>query len=214
MKKPLKLLICMAVLSNIGGCATLELVAMSGASYLITGKSLTDNAVSTLLAKDCALHRIVQDRAVCEEPGMAIDAAPGAVLLAQSEQQVGAGDAQLIDSAPLTGAEEVEIATLDLLGSDTGRQVFAVVGSFGNYRFALERQAHYSDYNAEVVIHNTAVGQIFRVIAGPFDTREKVSLLPSIRQGERQGPWAIELCAADLTPPPCEPGLVARVNTQ
>lgn len=54
----------------LSGCATLELFSfgVSGLSYAVTGKSISDHALSTVMDQDCALHRAVTDEQVCVTP--------------------------------------------------------------------------------------------------------------------------------------------------
>ncbi|MEX2614534.1 MAG: hypothetical protein WD767_00390 [Alphaproteobacteria bacterium] len=61
------------VLSGIGlsGCAlpvSLQIAsfAASGLSYMTTGKSMSDHAVSAMVSQDCAVHRIVLGLGMCE----------------------------------------------------------------------------------------------------------------------------------------------------
>lgn len=53
----------------LSGCSTLTLVSfgISGLSYAISGKSVSDHVVSKLMAKDCALHRLLGGKAPCSE---------------------------------------------------------------------------------------------------------------------------------------------------
>lgn len=56
----------------LGGCGlppalTAASWAIDGVSYLVSGKSVTDHALSEVAQQDCALFRIVQDRQICEE---------------------------------------------------------------------------------------------------------------------------------------------------
>lgn len=41
--------------------------ALDGVSYLVSGKSVTDHAISQVASQDCALLRIVQGRELCED---------------------------------------------------------------------------------------------------------------------------------------------------
>lgn len=43
--------------------------AVDGISYAVSGKALTDHALSAVLEEDCALARAVQGRTVCHEIG-------------------------------------------------------------------------------------------------------------------------------------------------
>ena len=56
---------CLIVL--ISGCASLDvlMVTASGISYLVSGKSITDNIVSTVIDEDCAAHRLLLNKDIC-----------------------------------------------------------------------------------------------------------------------------------------------------
>lgn len=42
-------------------------LALDGASYLATGKSVTDHAISTVTAQDCAMVRVLKGDSMCVE---------------------------------------------------------------------------------------------------------------------------------------------------
>ncbi|MFT4929181.1 MAG: hypothetical protein ACI8WB_005311 [Phenylobacterium sp.] len=79
----LPLIIASALL--LSGCATLQLVSfgISTISYVVSGKSISDHAISKVMGQDCALHRIVMTADVCQEPGGA--QLPPGVLIAQTK---------------------------------------------------------------------------------------------------------------------------------
>ena len=67
----------------LSGCASLQLLSFgaSGISYAVSGKSISDHAISTVMEQDCALHRVVMEENVCSEPdgnGILRSARPGA----------------------------------------------------------------------------------------------------------------------------------------
>lgn len=69
----------------LGGCGlppalTAASWALDGVSYLASGKSVTDHAISEIASQDCALFRIVQDRQICEE--FEVDGNEGTVFIA------------------------------------------------------------------------------------------------------------------------------------
>lgn len=71
----------------LGGCGlppalTAASWALDGVSYLVSGKSVTDHAISEVASQDCALFRIVQDRDVCEE--FEVDGDEGAIFVAST----------------------------------------------------------------------------------------------------------------------------------
>ncbi|WP_281558318.1 hypothetical protein [Thalassomonas sp. RHCl1] len=57
--------ICLIVL--LSGCATLDvlMVSATGISYLVSGKSISDNIVSAVIDEDCAAHRLLLNKDVC-----------------------------------------------------------------------------------------------------------------------------------------------------
>lgn len=60
---------CVA-LASLSGCGvptavTIASYAADGASFLSTGRSVTDHGISILLQKDCALIRVVRSRPIC-----------------------------------------------------------------------------------------------------------------------------------------------------
>ncbi|MBT5570713.1 MAG: hypothetical protein HOJ90_05785 [Alphaproteobacteria bacterium] len=71
----------------LGGCGlppavTVASWAADGLSYIVSGKSVTDHAISEVAEQDCALFRIVQGREVCED--FELDDSNGFVLTAAS----------------------------------------------------------------------------------------------------------------------------------
>jgi hypothetical protein len=53
----------------LSGCASLRLLSFgaSGISYAVSGKSISDHAISTVMEQDCSLHRVVMEENVCSE---------------------------------------------------------------------------------------------------------------------------------------------------
>jgi hypothetical protein len=76
------LIIMVALL--LSGCATLQLASfgISGISYAVSGKSISDHAISKVMAKDCALHRVILGQSACVDPELQ---EPG-VLIADNSQ--------------------------------------------------------------------------------------------------------------------------------
>jgi hypothetical protein len=78
----------------LAGCAippalTIASLAVDGVSYLSTGKSTTDHALSAVASEDCALMRVLQEKAICTSDetlvGMVDTPATGDEELPQSE---------------------------------------------------------------------------------------------------------------------------------
>ncbi|MFT5180918.1 MAG: hypothetical protein ACI8S3_000795 [Alphaproteobacteria bacterium] len=58
----------------LAGCAlppalTVASLVAGGVSYVTTGKGTTDHAISAFAGEDCALHRVVNDKPVCDPDG-------------------------------------------------------------------------------------------------------------------------------------------------
>lgn len=63
-----------ALAVGLGGCGvpapvSIASYAVDGVSYAITGKSMSDHAISVVLDQDCAMLRVLQGRIVCREDG-------------------------------------------------------------------------------------------------------------------------------------------------
>jgi len=66
----------------LAGCAvppalTLASLAADGVSYVTTGKSTTDHAISAIAEEDCSLVRAVKEEAICVPKGTAVAAMAG-----------------------------------------------------------------------------------------------------------------------------------------
>jgi hypothetical protein len=80
----------------LAGCAippavTIASLAVDGVSYFTTGKSTTDHALSAVASEDCALMRVIQEKAICTP----------------DETQVGMVDPPATGDSPATGNEEL-----------------------------------------------------------------------------------------------------------
>ncbi len=64
------LLLGLGLMLSLSGCAvptavTIASFAADGVSYIATGKSTTDHALSVLAQEDCAMMRALEERAIC-----------------------------------------------------------------------------------------------------------------------------------------------------
>ena len=113
----------------LGGCSTLSLLSLaaSGVSYAVTGKSMSDHVISALRAEDCALHRMLDGRAPCDDwpisDGMALAAnAPAAPLKADDDAvpaMLAAPDSQLVANNGQVAGEASALAGNSLPSTDT-----------------------------------------------------------------------------------------------
>lgn len=85
--KRLVTFICLSLL--ISGCATLDILTLSasGISYLISGKSISDNIVSAWIDEDCAVHRMLLNKQICVPTNMPVNDA-GTRIAANSTKNV------------------------------------------------------------------------------------------------------------------------------
>ena len=60
-----RLLLVGVAASQLMSCASLELIAAGGVSYILTGKGLSDHALSMTMDGDCAFHRVLFDEPLC-----------------------------------------------------------------------------------------------------------------------------------------------------
>ena len=65
-------------------------LAADGVSYMATGKSTTDHAISAVAGQDCALLRPLKEQAICNPDGEVLISFVGAET--SDEESWGAGD--------------------------------------------------------------------------------------------------------------------------
>ena len=87
---------------------TIATSAITGFSYLATGKGVGDHAISQISQRDCALHRIFTQGAACNEPAASI----GPTLALDSQAPTAADGGA---SAPITLASRAPRPTLDTI---------------------------------------------------------------------------------------------------
>lgn len=139
--------------------------AADGVSYLASGKSLTDHALSTVAQRDCALHRLVTEALLCRE-----DILGDLGTLAASDESGANANPDLLAkrSQPRWGPVEVleanardEVPASETTVSDA---TYLVVGSF-LYWVNTERFAQqYPMLNAEVVPATVDGQLVYRVV--------------------------------------------------
>jgi hypothetical protein len=223
----MKLLVLIGICSCLSGCAlTLEMMAISGISYLATGKSLSDNAFSLVTNRDCALHRVMTNDAICAENTLPTTDTNDELLLARSEvpdtikTEVTTAQNTLIsipeeyEDIPSTVIATFNTAnTRDLsfaieetktpLTEHLSVQTFAVVGSFNNYQYAQRRNDKYVNFNPQIIKNQADSATQYRVVVGPIKRDDFIAGLPKRVGAETQLPWEINLCVSDMSPPPC-----------
>lgn len=108
--------VTLALISSVflAGCAlppavTVASLVADGVSYVATGKSTTDHAVSAVVREDCALLRAVQDKEICDPEGEVLVELVGAER--SQDDWADPGDFHLQDHEPVTfwgGARDTE----------------------------------------------------------------------------------------------------------
>lgn len=200
-------------------------MAISGISYLATGKSLSDNAFSVVTNRDCALHRVMMNESICVENKLSPNDNNDEFLLAGSKmtdtKETRVTTAQLIiDSAgnvssdvetTFTAANISDFSNIIDVTKETktqsteylSAQTFAVVGSFNNYQYAQRRNEKYVNFNPQIIKNQADSATKYRVVVGPVKRPDFIAELPIMVGAETQLPWEIALCVNDMSPPPC-----------
>lgn len=239
MKKHIKLLLVGVAASQLMSCASLELIALGGASYLLTGKGLGDHALSMTMDEDCAFHRVLFEEPLCS-PEMMHDE-PDALLAQQNHVAEGAilssKEENLLPAAAsaVSAQESVSVAQQDAqVGSETTllpsgvhsidrlvdadlpsvqqseAQIYAVVGSFNDLKYAFERSNLYRIYNTQIVQAPEDTGVRYRVVVGPLAEKGLVAQIPQKSSIDKNPHWAVKLCDDSLLPPPCGGQLLVK----
>jgi len=132
----------------LGGCSlppalTAASWALDGVSYLVSGKSVTDHAISEVAQQDCALFRIVQDREICED--YEIDGnVDGTILSASAVTEIDEPDALAVpvDLASFTvafGPGTVEAETVAFADPPMAHEMQPVLAAQPHFGTAMPR---------------------------------------------------------------------------
>ena len=230
MHKMTKALLMGVVANQLMGCASLELMIADGVSYMVTGKGLPDQALSLSMGKDCAFYRLFSKEGMCQEGvdesalsedtmlANTMEAQPRVLLEQGIEESTSHNMSQMAVSLEPeavqqdvveTVAPTIQAPALVKGKPQESSELYAVVGSFNDLRYAFERSTLYRGYNSQVV--ETPEGSVtrYRVVIGPLDNRELIALIPKKPEVKNTEFWTITLCPQSLLPPPCEDGLLA-----
>ena len=234
----MKLLLLVGISSCLSGCAlTLEMMAISGISYLATGKSLSDNAFSLVTNRDCALHRIIINETVCVENAPSPNDPNNELMLARNKtaspietkvttaQNIIEPKEEITDdvsSVVLTGLATINMSDFAVVieqpkvtsTEHSSAQTFAVVGSFNNYQYAQHRNEKYLNFNPQIIENKADSATKYRVVVGPFKHHDLIAELPIMVGAETQLPWEIDLCVNDMSPPPCNNTYAGNIDEQ
>lgn len=217
MTKVIKISVLCAAISSTTGCASLELMAVGGVSYLLTGKGLTDHALSAVMEQDCAWHHLLNDEPLCAE---LISSEESPQLLAANElvteqvEQVEQVEQGTLVQEESEGESRISVALIEKGNAETElfvgnesqselAQSYAVIGSFNDLKFAYERSMLYRHYNTLIVENPEQSATRFRVVIGPLQDRSLLHLIHLDESHKQEELWTIELCSDSLLPPPC-----------
>lgn len=229
----------LALVGLLGGCAGgpvlgLAQGAVNGASFLATGKSADDHALSAVVNQDCQLSRVLESQDVCQpHPAFDSDAtladrdiepSRGAFSSAYSfnatdRRSPARSDfptADDTDSGLAAGAPPpppvAMPASAGLPGGagsvpDLGR--YLVIGTFtkeGDAWVVAQRFGPLGARSSPVRRHGQ---DYYRVVVGPAESAGFAGLRRRLAGAGITGAWPVRLCRATVTPPPCRRELPA-----
>ena len=195
---------------GLAGCVAPPIItyasaALDGVSFVATGKSVGDHALSAMVDEDCALLRAVTERdvkAVCREYASEDErkAAMAPTVMASFKTlfvtiepekvppRASADPAPLVPVAPVAGTGE---AGAPLETRETRRAIYLMIGNFSSIDGAEKLAARVSGISAVVV-------------AGPIAPGETRAAQSRLAAAGINYSWAASLCIRDLGAPPCD----------
>ncbi|MCE2510164.1 MAG: hypothetical protein J4G10_04220 [Alphaproteobacteria bacterium] len=210
------------------GCAlppavTVASLAADGMSYAVSGRAVSDHAISFAAQEDCALYRAVQGESICRaeegtEQTRAFEGAAAPINLvetpAASEESVTPPVETVSPSQPEAPEEKEEIAALGPPMPAERRWVYpgapGVTATFlalGSYRFrtnavqVAERYAAHSPYIVSVFLNGE---RYYRVVAGPYEETEIEAARTRLEAAGVAHPWRVQLCGVEGVGLNCE----------
>ncbi|MCG3200406.1 MAG: hypothetical protein NFCOHLIN_00258 [Gammaproteobacteria bacterium] len=191
--------------TGVCGCAALPpalklgTLALTGASYIVTGKGLSDHLISAIAEQDCALLRVAGDRPVC------ISAQPAMPAAAARESAPRRKARTTPAGAAQSFAHRGEVIAAP--------RYYLVLGSFSAERNAQRwrRSLAYLDTAIAPTESGAGPGSArYRVVMGPYRDEDSLRRRTEIAEMLQQKVWRVRLCSHDLSAPPCTaPAMVA-----
>lgn len=168
--------------------------AIDGVSYVTTGKSVTDHALSAVTQQDCALHRIITDSGNLCSQTLSDDE-----LLALADDtglRALDGDVPVFVASVGRRPDEEPIVFGGVTEPASGER-FLVIGSFAN-----------ADNAGRLVEDLTTLSAATATVDIDGRTMHRV-VVPAQMGGQLAGAgiddaWPIELCSGSLTAAPCQ----------
>ena len=223
---------------GLSGCIAPPIVtyvsmALDGASFIATGKSVGDHFISAAVNKDCALLRVITEQdveAVCREypkedasEELGADQQEAATELtfkddfkiplmdveAKKAPLLVAGDAE--PSLPITdlGADLPGTITPAAFTESLGNRsaIYLMIGNFtskeGAEKLAARVTGQMVGMSAAVAPAMAGDSLYFRVVAGPIAPGETDAAQSRLAAAGINNSWAAKLCSQNLGSPPC-----------
>lgn len=223
MGKVLTIIACL----GLAGCVappiiTYASMALDGASFLSTGKSVGDHALSAAVDEDCAVLRAVTEQnmeAVCREYASEEErkaaVAPAVVtafktMFTEIEPEkvpplIDVEPAPVLPVAYLTGGiglgetpPETPWETIE-----NSRAIYLMIGNFETIDGAEKLAARVTGIAAVVAPAMAGDALYFRVVAGPIAAGQTGAVQARLTTIGIGNSWAANLCTRDLGAPPC-----------
>ena len=211
-----KIFIVMACL-GLSGCIAPPIVtyislAMDGVSFVATGKSVGDHALSAAVNEDCAVLRVITEqdvKAVCRE----YDSATESTRLASIEEPAvdlepgkvpppADVEPEAVLPTAFTGGSVLSGATNE--AGDNQQATFLMIGNFASLASAEALAAKMDGMPAVAVPAMAGDALYFRVVAGPIAPGESDAAQTRLAAFGIENSWLANLCTRNLGAPPCE----------
>jgi hypothetical protein len=157
------------------GCATLNIVSLgvSGISYITTGKSLSDHALSAMREQDCAVHRFIFDESMCRKNSDMIETNSNTMLAKNTDQE----DTQLIINSinvMETGVDEITKPSTNLIPLTASIERSNVSSNFGSGKQLIKnKRSLYEDQWNDVAQYK---------VIGSFNNKSYANALANLYQ--------------------------------
>lgn len=193
-----------------GGCAlppavTVASFAADGISYVMSGRTVSDHALSYAAQEDCVVFRAVKGESIChsEQTEMALANTTTATTQQPdgAEPIVGISVAQG-GTAPVIATEKTPAvpATPDVWASwayhgDAGKtSTFLALGSYRFRTNALGVATQYAAHSPHIVTAYLDGERFYRVIVGPYSKAEAFAAAKTALIRDGASPWLVRLC--------------------
>ncbi len=219
---------------TVGACAlppavTVASLAADGVSYAMSGRTVSDHALSYAVQEDCAVYRVVKGESIChpEQSETALSLTHTAALQDETptslEPVVGGGATSFSQSlATDTVASDVvapadHVKTLEAVAKPArdswarwayrgGSDVAVTFLALGSYRFrtnAVRTAMQYETYSPRIVITYLQGQNYYRVVVGPYSDADIADAKTDLIQAGAS-PWRVRLCGVEGVGTNCE----------